>query len=118
MAFTPFWDYKPTNAIHGDSPGVYTSEKILNLGTLDKIHIKCDVIDDSLVNDKRQPLIYSFVLDKPAGYIVFCGSETIHYKNMNKSVWNTITYYSEGGDHEEVNLNGETFTFTLQMIKI
>ena len=24
LGFTPFWDYKPTIAIHADSPGVYT----------------------------------------------------------------------------------------------
>ena len=27
LGFTPYWDYKPTNAIHADSPAVYTSEK-------------------------------------------------------------------------------------------
>ena len=34
---TPFWDYKPTNAIHSVSPGVYTGEKKLNLNTIKKI---------------------------------------------------------------------------------
>ena len=29
LGFTPHWVYKRTNAIHADSPGVYTSEKIL-----------------------------------------------------------------------------------------
>ena len=27
LGFTPFWDYKPTNAIHADRPGVWTGEK-------------------------------------------------------------------------------------------
>ena len=41
LGFDPHWDYKPTNAIHADSPGVYTSDKIiLNLNTIDKIHLK------------------------------------------------------------------------------
>ena len=40
FCFTPFWDYKPTNAIQAVSPGVYTSEKILKLKTIDKIHCK------------------------------------------------------------------------------
>ena len=36
LRFTPYWGYKPTNAIHADSPGVYISDKIiLNLSTLD-----------------------------------------------------------------------------------
>ena len=67
LGFTPYWDYEPTNAIHADSPGVYSSEKILNLSTINKIHIKCDVIDGSVVNGIRQPILFSFVLDKP-GY--------------------------------------------------
>ena len=31
LGFTPYWDNKPTNAFHADSPSVYTSEKIENL---------------------------------------------------------------------------------------
>ena len=31
---------------------------------------------------------------------------------------NTITFYLEDDDHKEVNSNGETWTFTLQMTKI
>ena len=37
LGFAPYWDYKPTNAIHSDSPGVYTSDRILNLNTIKKI---------------------------------------------------------------------------------
>ena len=37
---------------------------------------------------------------------------------MNKSVLNTITFYLEDDNNKEVNFNGETLTFTLQMIKI
>ena len=68
LGFTPYWDYKPTNAIHADSPVEYTSDKLLNLITIDKIHLKCDVIDGSVVNVSRLPILYSFVLDKPSSY--------------------------------------------------
>ena len=34
LGFAPYWDYKPTNAIHADSPGVYFNDKILNLNTI------------------------------------------------------------------------------------
>ena len=110
LGFTPYWDYKP--------PGVYTSDKILNLNTIKKFHLNCDVIDGSVVDGIRQPILYSFVLDKPSGYKVFCQPETIHFKKINKSVLNTINFYLEDDDHKEVNFNGETLTFTLQMIKI
>ena len=88
-----------------------------NLSSTNKIHLKCDCIDGSIQDGVRQPILFSFVLDKPSGYKVFCEPETIHYKRINKSVLNTITFYLED-DNEEVNFNGETLTFTLQMIKI
>ena len=80
--------------------------------------MKCDVIDGSVVNGLRQPILYSFVFDKKLGYKVFSEPETIHYKKINKSVLNTITFYLEDDNNEEVDFNGETLTFTLQMIKI
>ena len=68
LGFIPYWDYKPTNAIHTDSPGVYASDKvILNLNTINKIHLKCDCIKGSIQEGVRQPILFSFVLDKPAG---------------------------------------------------
>ena len=110
LGFTPGWDYKHYNK--------YISQKILNLRSTNKIHLGCDVIDDSVVNGLRQPILYSFVLDKKPRYKVFSEPETIHCKKINKSVLNTITFYLEDDDNEEVDFNGETLTFTLQMIKI
>ena len=110
LGFTPGWDYKHYNK--------YISQKIVNLSITNKIHLKCDCIDGSLVNGIRQPILYSFILDKLPGYKVFSEPETIHYKKINKSVLNTITFYLEDDNNEEVDFNGETLTFTLQMIKI
>ena len=119
LGFSPYWDYKPSISNHVLIPDVYPSDKIiLNLNTIDKIHLKCDCIDGSIQNGVRQPILFSFVLDKPAGYKVFCEPETIHYKKINISVLNTITFYLEDDINKEVNFNGETITFTLQMIKI
>ena len=119
LGFDPYWDYKPTNAIHADFPGIYTNDKdILILNTINKIHLKCDCIDGSIQDGVRQPILFCFVLDKPAGYKVFCEPETIHYKKINKSFLNTITFYLENDNNEIVDFNQETLTFTLQMIKI
>ena len=82
------------------------------------IYLKTNVIDGSVVNGIREPILFSFVINKPSGYKVFCEPETIHYKKINKSVLNTITFYSEDDKNEEVNFNGETLTLFLQMIKI
>ena len=37
LGFTPYWDYKPTNAFHAGSPGGYTSEKVINWSTVIEI---------------------------------------------------------------------------------
>ena len=110
LGHDPYFDYKV--------PGVYTSDKILNLNTTNKIHLKCDCIDGSIQDEIRQPILYSFVLDKPSGYKIFSEPETIHYKKINKSVLNTIIFYLEDDNKKEIDFNGETLTFTLQMIKI
>ena len=75
------------------------------------------MIDGSVVNGLRQPVLYSFILDKKTGYKIFYEQETIHCKKIKQSVLNTITFYLEDVNNEEVNFNGETLTFTLQMIK-
>ena len=80
--------------------------------------MKCDVIDGSVVNGNRQPIFYSFVLDKPSGYKIFREPELIHYKKINKNVLKTITFYLEDDNNGEADFNGETLTFTLQMVKI
>ena len=75
------------------------------------MHLKCDCIDGSIQNGLRQPILYSCVLDKPSGYKIFSQPETIHYKKINKSVLNTITFYLEDDNNEEVDFNGETLIF-------
>ena len=49
LGFTPGWDYKHYNK--------NTSQKIVKLGSTNKIHLKGDVIDGSVVNVSRQPIL-------------------------------------------------------------
>ena len=48
LGFTSGWVYK--HYIE------YMSQKIVNLSTTNKIHLKCDIIDGSVVNGLRQPI--------------------------------------------------------------
>ena len=43
-------------------------KKNRNLSIINKIHLKCDCIDGSVLNSVRQPMFYSFVLDKLPGF--------------------------------------------------
>ena len=84
LGFTAGWDYKHYNQ--------YLSQKIVNLNSTNKIHLKCDAIDGSVVNGVRQPILYSFVLDKPSGYKVFSEPETIYFKKINNSEYYTVLF--------------------------
>ena len=85
---------------------------------IDEIYRKSNVIDGFVQHGVRQPILFSFSLLKRSGYKVFCEPETIHYRKLNKSVLNIITFCLEDDNPEEVTSNGETLTFTLQLIKI
>ena len=57
LGFEPYWDYKPSNSNHVAIPGVYPSDKILNLSTTNKTNKKCNIIDGRVVNGLRQPML-------------------------------------------------------------
>ena len=97
---------------------MYNSEKILHLITKNKHHFNCDVIDHSLEDCLGQPIRDRFVPDKPPGYKAFCQLGTVRFKKINKSVLNTIGFHLEDKINDEVNFNGGTLTFTLQLINM
>ena len=72
LGFTSGWHYKHYIG--------YTSQKIVNLSSMNKIHVKCDVIDNNSLIGLRRSILYKFLLDKPTGYKVFSQPETIHYE--------------------------------------
>ena len=48
--------------------GSYKSDKPINITGIDKIHLKCDCIQGSIVNGIREPILYSFALSSPPGH--------------------------------------------------
>ena len=57
LGFEPYWYFKPNQFYHLKNPTVYISGKILKLSTTNKIYLKCDIIDGSVVNGLRQPIL-------------------------------------------------------------
>ena len=49
-------------------PGSYESDKPINITGVDKIHLKCDCIQGSIVNGVREPNLFSFALSSPPGH--------------------------------------------------
>ena len=48
--------------------GSYKSDKPIKITGFDKIHLKCDCIQGSIVNGIREPILYSFALSSPPGH--------------------------------------------------
>ena len=98
--------------------GSYKSDKPINITGIDKVHLKADCIQGSIVDGVREPILYSFALRSPPGYKVFKEPRVKLFKKVNKSVLSHITFYFEDDDHKSVDFNGETISFTCQLIKI
>ena len=98
--------------------GSYKSEKPINITRIDKVHLKCDCIDGSIVNGIREPILYSFALDQPPGHKIYKKPKVKLFKKVNKSVLSHIRFYLEDDDHKEIDFNGEKISFTCQLIKI
>ena len=98
--------------------GSYKSNRPINITGINKIHLKCDCIQGSIVNGIREPILYSFALSSPPGHKIYKEPRVKLFKKINKSVLSHITFYFEDDDHKAIDFNGETISFTCQLIKI
>ena len=98
--------------------GSYKSDKPINITGIDKIHLKCDCIQGSIVNGIREPILYSFALSSPPGHKIYKEPRVKLFKKINKSVLSHITFYFEDDDYKPVDFHNETISFTCQLIKI
>ena len=98
--------------------GTHISEKPVMITTTDKVHLKCDCVDGSIVNGIREQNLFSFNLSAPPGYKIIKEPNIILYKKINKTRLDSIQFFLEDNNHNPVDFNGETLTFTIQIIKI
>ena len=98
--------------------GSYKSDKPINITGIDKVHLKTDFLQGSIVNGIREPILYSFALSSPPGHKINKEPRIKLFKKINKSVLSHITFYFEGDVHKAVDFNNETISFTCQLIKI
>ena len=98
--------------------GSYKSDRPINITGIDKIHLKCDCIQGSIVNGIREPILYSFALSAPPGHKIYEQPKIKLFKKVKKSVLSHITFYFEDDDYRPVDFHNETISFTCQLIKI
>ena len=100
------------------SPGHHISEKVINIMSIDKVHLKTDCIDGSIVNGIRESILFSFSLSARPGYKIFKEPSQILFKKVNKDKIGQITFYLEDDDGHTVDFQSETITFTVLLVKI
>ena len=98
--------------------GTHKSEKPVMITITDKVHLKCDCVDGSIVNGIREQMLFSFNLGAPPGYKIIKEPNIILYKKINKTRLDKIQFFLEDNNHNPVDFNSETLTFTFQIIKI
>ena len=67
-------------------PGTHISEKPVMITTTDKVHLKCDCVDGSIVNGIREQILCSFNLSAPPGYKIIKEPNIILYKKKQNKV--------------------------------
>ena len=98
--------------------GSYKSDRPIKITGIDKIHLKFDCIQGSIVNCIREPILYSYALSSPPGHKIYKNPRATFFKKVNKSVLYHNNFYFEDDYHKPVDFNGETLSFTGQLIKI
>ena len=70
------------------------------------------------MNGIREPILYYLALDQPPGHKIHKEPKIKLFKKINKRVLSHIKFYLEDDDYKPVDFNGETISFTCQLIKI
>ena len=98
--------------------GSYKSNRPINITGIDKVHLKCDCFNGSIVNGIGEPILYASVLSYPPGHKTYFQPRVkLLKKKSNKSVLSPITFFLEDDDHKSVDFSGETMSFTCQLFK-
>ena len=105
------WFYQST-------AGSYKRDNPINITGIDKVHLKADCIQGSIVNGVREPILDSFALDQQPGHKVYKEPRIKLFKKLNNCSLYNITFYLQDDDYKSVDLNGETKLSTCQLITI
>ena len=74
------------------SINAYKSNKPINNAGIDKICLKCDCINGSIVNGVREPILYPFALSSPRGHKINKEPRIKLFKKVNKPALSHITF--------------------------
>ena len=96
--------------------GSYIGNRRINIMGVDKVHLKTDCVQGSIINGIREPILYSFALRSSPARRIYKEPKIKLFKKVNKSVLSLITFYLEDDDHKTVDFRIETISSTCQLI--
>ena len=85
--------------------------------TTDKVNLKCDCVDGSVVNGILEQISLSFYSSPPPGYEIIKEPNIILYQK-NKTRLDNIQCFLEDSNHNAFDFNSKTITFKIQIVKI
>ena len=103
-----FYPLDVIDGFHQFIAGLYEGDRLINITGIDKVHLKCDCINGSIVNGIREPILYSLSLSSPPGRKIYKEPRVKLFKKLNKFVLSHITFYLEDDVHKSNDFNGET----------
>ena len=113
-----FYPFDDMDIFYQLTAGSYRGEKPINITGIDKVNLKSDCIQGSIVNGMGEPILYNFVLSSPPGHKILEEPRTKFFKKIKKSILSHITFYIEDDEYKPVDFNNETISFTCQPIKL
>ena len=82
----------------------YKSDRTINITGIDKVLLKCDCNNGSIVNCIGELILYSFGLSSPPGHKTYKEPRLKLFKKINKSILSHITFHLVDDDHKPVDL--------------
>ena len=95
-----------------------TSENKVNIITIDKCHLCCDIIEGSILNGVSSSILFSFNINVGTGYKIVITPLIVLFKEVIIKKIDKVRFYMIDDDGEDLNFRGETITFTTQLRKV
>ena len=94
-----------------------TSQRKVSIIDIHRIHLCCDCIIGSIRNGFSSNILFSVILNEPPGAKIVREPNLILYKHIYKLKLDSISFWLEDDDGNQVDMHGETIGFTIHMKK-
>ena len=98
--------------------GIYDSEDMVNIHTINSILVNIDIISGSYVNGSAQPTIYSFLPNVSPGYKIIENPHKFLYLSITADTTHIITIWLTDQIGNELNLRGEKLSIRCHLREI